>query len=120
MNNKQFEKYFNKLKKSERKKRKKRDKRKKDKFWYLQHEANGLIYKDFLKSKYWLKIRQIVLKKAHYKCLICKGKQDLQVHHNSYKHHFAEHKHLNDLDILCRNCHKEYHETVPDYLGKVQ
>lgn len=37
------------------------------------------------------------------------SKEGLNVHHNSYAHHGQEHKHLEDLVVLCNNCHKKFH-----------
>jgi len=65
-------------------------------------------YSSFLKSAYWSKVRLTVLKRDNYTC-ICGEKKYLQVHHKTYKNHFNEHKHLEDLITLCRNCHKKEH-----------
>lgn len=39
----------------------------------------------------------------------CKQNGVLQVHHDTYKNHFEELNHLEDLMTLCDNCHKEHH-----------
>lgn len=72
-------------------------------------ELKGKSYTEFLKSEYWNKVRIAVLKRDKYQCKICQAKTNLQVHHDNYKNHFNEHKHLEDLITLCRNCHKEHH-----------
>ncbi len=66
-------------------------------------------YADFLKSDYWKRIRKQILVRDKYTCTNCGSKKHLEVHHTTYKHHFAEHKHLGDLHTLCRTCHKEIH-----------
>lgn len=76
--------------------------------------ATVLTYGDFLHSDYWNQVRVAVLKRDNYKCIICKTTENLQVHHNTYRHHFKEHLHLEDLDTLCRGCHKIYHEEIND------
>lgn len=69
----------------------------------------GENYAAFLNSKYWNTVRSMVLKRDKFKCVICSDTKNLQVHHNTYKNHFNEHKHLEDLMSLCRVCHKEHH-----------
>ena len=68
-------------------------------------------YSEFLKSSYWNRVRNRVLTRDDHKCIICGSKDSLEVHHNTYKHHFAEYKHLDDLMTLCRNCHNVHHEA---------
>lgn len=81
-----------------------------------QQEANGLIYHEFLHSKYWKRVRKEILKRDHFKCRICGVKTTLEIHHASYKHHFAEHKHLEDLITLCSKHHLEWHMEIPDFI----
>jgi hypothetical protein len=69
----------------------------------------GKPYNVFLKSSYWATIRKIVLKRDNNQCIVCKSTLRLEIHHDTYKHHFKEHLHLGDLMTLCRNCHKEHH-----------
>lgn len=71
-------------------------------------------YYDFLNSDYWKYVRKLKLKSAGGKCQICGGKHNLVVHHNSYAHHKEEHKHLEDLVVLCRKCHEKFHDVVKD------
>lgn len=72
-------------------------------------QLKKLSYPDFLRSKYWAHVRKLVLKRDNNKCVICKSDTFLQIHHDTYKHHFNELKHLGDLMTLCRKCHKEHH-----------
>lgn len=75
----------------------------------MARELRGKSYQDFLKSDYWRIVRYKVLKRDGHRCVICKNKYALEVHHDSYKNHFKEHEHLGDLMTLCRDCHKEHH-----------
>lgn len=76
---------------------------------YDTSNLRGRPYIVFLNSPYWDMVRKRVLKRDSYKCIICKSEEKLQIHHNTYKHHFQEHKHLKDLMTLCAKCHKEHH-----------
>lgn len=69
-------------------------------------------YNIFLQSDYWKKVRQIKIEQTGRKCQICGSRKELSVHHNSYAHHYQEHKHLEDLVVLCRNCHKKFHNIT--------
>ena len=71
-------------------------------------------YEDFLKSDYWKYVRGKKLKDAHNKCQICGSKKSLNVHHNSYANHGQEYKHLEDLVVLCSECHKKFHNKLKD------
>ncbi len=79
---------------------------------YLDELTNRKDYNVFLKSKYWKYIRKKVLIRDKHKCIVCGSNKDLQVHHTTYKHHFAEHKHYDDLQTLCDKCHYLVHCTM--------
>ena len=68
-----------------------------------------LSYNDFLVSKYWSIVKSFVKKRDKNMCYKCLSKSKLHVHHITYKNHFFEHLHLNDLITLCYRCHKEEH-----------
>ena len=72
--------------------------------------ANNILYKDFLKTKYWECVSQE--KKMRFtKCQLCGKTDGLQVHHNSYEHHGYEHQFIDeDLTCLCKDCHKLFHK----------
>lgn len=72
-------------------------------------ELKYMPYGDFLNSKYWKHVRQVVLKRDNNKCRVCGFDRGLQVHHENYKNRGNELKHLNDLITLCHKCHKEHH-----------
>lgn len=68
-------------------------------------------YIDFLNSKYWGVVRNLVLARDGHKCIICGSADNLHIHHNTYKHHFYEHRHLEDLMTLCAHCHEIHHQS---------
>lgn len=78
----------------------------------LALRVKGFSYERFLQSNYWQKVRQRVLKRDGFKCRICKNGSELHVHHDTYKNHFQEHKHLGDLLTLCKDCHTDYHKNI--------
>jgi 5-methylcytosine-specific restriction endonuclease McrA len=75
-------------------------------------KLRSMPYEDFLKTKYWDRVRKMKIKQSGCKCQVC-GKKDteLHVHHNSYEHHGDEANHLEDLVVLCKNCHNLFHKT---------
>lgn len=61
-------------------------------------------YSDFLKTPYWNIIAD--LKKAvSGSCVLCCSDKRLEVHHPTYEWHGYEHRHFNDLVVLCHDCH---------------
>lgn len=87
--------------------------KKQNKYGLNADNLKGQSYAVFLASKYWCVVRAMVLKRDDYKCVICKSKDRLEVHHDTYKNHFNEHRNLKDLMTLCRLCHKEHHNAQP-------
>ncbi len=65
----------------------------------------NLKYKVFLRTNYWDWVRQAVLIKVGKRCQRCGRKGKLQVHHKTYEHRGKEHLFIDDLEVLCRNCH---------------
>jgi len=75
----------------------------------LETHIKDLKYKDeFLQSIYWKIVRDYILWKYRYKCILCGGGKKLNVHHKNYNHHGLEHLYLDDLTVLCEDCHKQY------------
>ena len=54
-------------------------------------------------------IKKIVYERDDHKCVKCGNNENLNVHHKTYKHLFDEYGHLEDLETLCKECHKEEH-----------
>lgn len=72
-------------------------------------ELKAMTYKKYLRSKYWKKIRLIILKKYKYTCQKCGSNKTLEVHHIEYVPRGKEHKNLSILTLLCGSCHMENH-----------
>ncbi len=64
-------------------------------------------YKEYLKTNHWQRVRKKALKRAGYKCQVCGYKQNLEVHHNTYKNIWCEKP--EDVVVLCWKCHKTFH-----------
>ena len=79
---------------------------------YDKDYLNSLSYVDFLKTNYWVNIRKKILKKYGYKCALCDNVNELNVHHRTYKNHGREHEHLEDLIVLCKECHAKFHDKL--------
>ena len=84
-------------------------------FYYLAHRiARRTNFKWWYKNMYlrtpsWKLARRVVFFLRGKKCEICGKTWRLQVHHKTYKHLGNEWLHPNDLQILCRDCHKKAH-----------
>jgi len=71
----------------------------------------ALPYADFLGTPYWLTIRRYLLWKYE-ACQLCLSEDGLQVHHRSYRFRGAEVFHLEDLIVLCNDCHGRFHDQL--------
>lgn len=69
-------------------------------------------YVEFLKSDYWATVRNYVLYKRGEKCFLCPATSNLHVHHKTYEHRGCEIHHLDDLVILCKECHARHHDKL--------
>jgi hypothetical protein len=77
--------------------------------WFIKSDS----YADFLDSSYWHMIREAVIEVRGARCELCASERSIQVHHKTYEHHFQEHLHLQDLIILCDECHAKFHDKLP-------
>lgn len=80
---------------------------------YLQRylNENSTSYTDYLKSEHWQDLRRRYwASKLHDRtCYACHaGSKPLEVHHKTYKR--IGHERLNDLCLLCRDCHQSAHD----------
>lgn len=90
--------------------KKKKGKIPKQKKGILNSESlRGKPYWIFLSSPYWKEVRRLAIKRDGKKCRICSSRFRLEVHHDSYEHHFQEHLYMDDLITLCHECHKSHH-----------
>jgi hypothetical protein len=72
--------------------------------------ARNRDYGFFLKTDYWQAIKNFCLERAEHECEACGNSNAiLHVHHLTYEHHGLEHLHLDDLIVLCEQCHNDAH-----------
>ncbi len=64
--------------------------------------------KQYLKSDWWLYMKEKALTKYGRVCVECGKEDNLHVHHNSYEHILNEAE-LDDLVVLCKGCHYKRH-----------
>ena len=69
----------------------------------------SMDYQNFLKTPYWKAISAHTKYKAGYRCQLCNSPYKLIAHHRSYNIHGFEHAHMQELIILCNNCHNKFH-----------
>lgn len=67
-------------------------------------------YKKYLKGKWWVNLRSIILKRDNFTCQSCGSKKNLQVHHKKYRGFYKEK--LKDLITLCKYCHWYQHSFL--------
>ena len=82
--------------------------------YYLHNDKddNRREYSDYLKSPVWKYISSIIKMLGGYTCEKCGIKENprgLVVHHYSYAHLGSELKHLDEVGVLCRGCHRKIH-----------
>lgn len=77
-------------------------------------------YKRFLRSEYWKHVRELCFELNGKICGVCRVTSRLQVHHTTYDHRGSEHRHMEDLVVLCESCHKEEHNIKPRRPKKVR
>jgi 5-methylcytosine-specific restriction endonuclease McrA len=65
-------------------------------------------YTDYLKSAEWMLKREQTLKHWDYRCSLCFGDGNLEVHHRTYIRLGQELP--TDLIVLCDNCHERHHQ----------
>ncbi len=82
-------------------------------YGYLR--KNKITYSQYLQSEHWKDVRARFWKSKlhHYQCYICGSTENLQVHHKTYNRIGKEY--LNDLCLLCENCHKKTHELLKQH-----
>ena len=76
-------------------------------------ELNSISYKEYLKTNHWKRVRKLAFKRAKYKCEQCEqcgNKGVLHPHHKTYKNRGNEHNNLDDIIVLCEDCHSKIHD----------
>ena len=79
---------------------------------YTIQELKDMPYKEYLQTDHWKSVRKQALFRAKYKCQLCSNKENLNVHHNTYKNRGEEKD--EDLIVLCQNCHGKFHDKFND------
>lgn len=78
----------------------------------IDEKIQYLTYSEFLQTLYWKSIAAFKRKQMNYKCELCGGTKDLNVHHKTYENHGMEHNSQvikNDLMLVCEECHRGIH-----------
>lgn len=75
---------------------------------YLKHKFNR-DYVNYLKSKKWLEVRNRVLERDQFKCVICLSEKKLHVHHLLYSRKTLGGKTDYWLITVCNKCHLLIH-----------
>ncbi|TSA24390.1 HNH endonuclease [bacterium] len=73
-------------------------------------------YKEYRKSKEWKDLKKLALERANNTCEIC-GKSAQVVHHRSYPSNFKD-DNLDNLQVLCKDCHYKIHKKQIEYKKK--
>lgn len=68
-------------------------------------------YLEYLKSKEWQDKRNEVFELKGRQCQKCQSTTNLRIHHGTYANIYNEK--LEELFVLCENCHDEYHRRFP-------
>lgn len=76
---------------------------------YLEPNLKTMPYGDYLQTEHWKDTRTRKLIEAGYKCQVCNSNGKLNVHHRTYENRGNEQ--LDDLLVLCNDCHKLFHEN---------
>lgn len=83
--------------------------------YYLFPDDGGRAreYQDYLDSPVWKYIASIAKLCSNFTCGMC-GKEFypsyLHVHHHSYTHLGSELNYMDDISVLCKDCHQKLHE----------
>jgi 5-methylcytosine-specific restriction endonuclease McrA len=102
----ELRKYRKKLKSHEATPKKKR--RTKEELETIRKESYKKYLK-YLQSEQWKEIRSLMFGIYGEKCSLCDCKENLEIHHKTYKNLFKEK--VTDLMILCQTCHFKEHKT---------
>lgn len=73
---------------------------------------NGQYDTHFLRTRYWLIVRNYILYRDGFMCNISLSDDNriLHVHHKTYEWHGYEASHPECLTTLCDSCHSKYHD----------
>jgi len=72
----------------------------------------SMDYYEFLNTLYWKTISAKKKRQSNFKCQICNSNNLLATHHRNYEIRGYELQNMNDLIVLCNDCHKKHHEII--------
>lgn len=72
-------------------------------------------YHEYLLSDKWKAKRKLMIGKFK-TCQLCNSKDNLQVHHRTYKR--LGYEDMEDLTLLCKECHMKFHWTEEEILRR--
>jgi len=72
-------------------------------------QLQAMPYGEYLKTDHWQFRRFRALNEAGRRCQVCNATGLLDVHHRTYERRGMEEP--SDLTVLCRKCHRTFHET---------
>lgn len=76
----------------------------------MKAALKALPYLEYLQSDYWKLIRKCAIEQFGGRCQRCrKPDRQIDVHHSRYLNRGEEYRHLDDLKILCHECHMDAH-----------
>lgn len=68
-------------------------------------------YQQYLKTPLWNAVAEYKKQRTKH-CQLCGTVNNLNVHHSSYNHIGFEIYNLNDLIVLCKECHYKFHDKI--------
>lgn len=71
----------------------------------------AMPYREFLNTSYWWAVSRYKKYRSG-SCELCNSTTHLHAHHRTYKNRGREVFHLNDLTVLCSDCHAKHHEKL--------
>lgn len=85
----------------------------------ISSHIKSMDYRDFLRTPYWKTISAHTKYRAGYRCQLCNGRMRLVTHHRDYSIHGHEHAHMNELTVLCNDCHQKFHYSANDRSSEI-
>lgn len=73
-------------------------------------ELKTMPYEEYLQTPEWQALRDQVLERDGYRCMLCNTRQNLHVHHRTYARRGYEE--LEDLTTLCQEDHEHFHKRM--------
>lgn len=73
------------------------------------HKPVAAWYAAYLQSPRWKNLRAELIAERGSTCEVCKERPVYSVHHNTYARLWCEFP--DDFTLVCKECHKELHET---------